>query len=90
MVRALAIYSDHPSSNPADDYSFSVNWCLKRRKISKERSGLVHFIKTLLDFGFLVVSMLAFCNDFHRRFYSVNLFEKNQKVHFKTTEIFQF
>ena len=38
----LAFYSDVPSSNPAEVFSFfSVN-CLKRTEINKKRPGLTH------------------------------------------------
>ena len=38
MVSVLAFYSDDPSSNPAEVYSFySVN-CLKRKKINAKEA----------------------------------------------------
>ena len=40
VVSVLVFYSDDPSSNPAEAYSFySVN-CLKRTKIIKKRPGI--------------------------------------------------
>ena len=36
----LAFYSDNPSSNPAEAYSFSVKLCLKRTKINKKETGV--------------------------------------------------
>ena len=44
MVSVLAIYSDNPSSNPADVYSFSVIF-LKRTKINKKEAGVGAFKK---------------------------------------------
>ena len=37
--RVLAFYSDDPSSNPAEDCSFSAECCLKRTKINKKRKN---------------------------------------------------
>ena len=45
VVNVLAFYSDNPSSNPAEVYSFSLKCCLKRTKINKKRSGLAHLTK---------------------------------------------
>ena len=39
VVSVLAFNSDHPSSNPAEVYKFSVKLLLKRTKISKKRPG---------------------------------------------------
>ena len=38
-VKMLAYYSDDPISNPADAYSFSVIFVLKRTKINKKGRG---------------------------------------------------
>ena len=48
MVSVLALYSDNPSSHPAEAY-FSVNLCLKRTKINKKRPGLAHFINIIIQ-----------------------------------------
>ena len=45
VVSVLTLYSDDPSSNPAEVYIFSVKLSLKRTKINKKRPGLVHFLK---------------------------------------------
>ena len=51
MVSALACYSDDPSSNPADTYSFFLyNLCLKRKKINKKKPGLAHLKKMFLEY----------------------------------------
>ena len=59
MVSVLAFYSDGPSSNPAEAYSFSLILCLKRMKINKKRPGLAHLKKTfhLHDLLFAVTNM---------------------------------
>ena len=42
MVSVPAIYSEDPSANPAEVYSFySVN-CLKRTEIIQKRPGMAH------------------------------------------------
>ena len=42
VVSMLAFYSDDPSLNPAEAYSFSETLCLKRMKIKQKRPGLAH------------------------------------------------
>ena len=50
VVSLLAFYSDDPSSNLAEVYSFySVN-CLKRTKINKKRPGMDQFFKKRLNY----------------------------------------
>ena len=46
MVSVLAFYSEDPSSNPADTYSFSVKFMFGKNK-NKQRKGpgLAHFFK---------------------------------------------
>ena len=39
MVSMLAVYSDDPSSNTAEAYSFFTTLCLKRKKIKKVGRG---------------------------------------------------
>ena len=40
VVSVLAFYSDDPSSNPAEAYSFSVKICVwKERKLTKRGRG---------------------------------------------------
>ena len=49
MVSVLAVYSDDPCSNPAEDDSFSVKLnFLKYEKISKTRQMLAHKSSLLL------------------------------------------
>ena len=44
VVRMLAIYSDDPSSNPADAYSFSVKFVLEKNENKpKKMPELAHF-----------------------------------------------
>ena len=40
VVSMLTIYSDDPSSNPAEAFIFSVKLCLKRKKINKKEDGV--------------------------------------------------
>ena len=40
MVSVLAFYSNDPSSNPVEAYTFSVKLCLERTKINKKMPGL--------------------------------------------------
>ena len=47
VVSVLALYSDDPSSNPAEVYIFSVKLNLKRTKINKKRPELAHFQKSI-------------------------------------------
>ena len=47
VVIVLAFYSDDPSSNPTEVYSFSVKLLLKRTKSNKKRPGVGPFIKRL-------------------------------------------
>ena len=42
VVSMLAFYSEDLSLNPAEDYNFSVDFYLKRKKINKERPELAH------------------------------------------------
>ena len=39
MASMLARYSNNPSFNPVEAYSFYVQCCLKRTKISKKEAG---------------------------------------------------
>ena len=43
VVSILAFYSDNPSSNPGDAYSFSVQFGLKRTMIKKKEVGVGPF-----------------------------------------------
>ena len=53
VVSVLALYSDDPSSNPAEVYSFSVILCLKRTKINKNEAGVgPPFKKNILQYFF--------------------------------------
>ena len=45
VVSVLAFNSDHPSSNPAEVYKFSVKLLLKRTKINKKEAGVGPFFK---------------------------------------------
>ena len=40
VVSVLAFYSNNPSSNPAEAYSFSVILCLKRTEKNKKEAGV--------------------------------------------------
>ena len=40
VISELAFYSDDPSSNPIEVYSFSVILCLKRTKINEKETGV--------------------------------------------------
>ena len=51
QVVSELVFSDDPSSNPSEDYSFSVNIGLKRTKIKKKRPGLAHILKKVLLFN---------------------------------------
>ena len=54
MVSVLAFYSDDPSSNPAEAYSFSVKFVFEKNENKQKRPGLAHFFKknreTRVDF----------------------------------------
>ena len=51
MVSVLTFYSDDPSSNPADAYSFSVQIVFeKNENKQKKRPGLAHLKKIKLVF----------------------------------------
>ena len=45
MVSVLPLYSDEPSSNPADSTVFILLSCLKRMKINKKEAGDGPFFK---------------------------------------------
>ena len=46
MVSVLALFSNDPSSNPADAYSFSIQFVFeKNENKNKKRPGLAHFLK---------------------------------------------
>ena len=45
VVSVLAFYSENPSSNRAEAYSFSVRLCLKRTKINKKEAGGLSTLK---------------------------------------------
>ena len=49
VVSMLAFYSDDPSSNPADAYSFSVKFVVEKDK-NEQKRGLGHFKKVLPEF----------------------------------------
>ena len=42
VVSMLVFYSGNASSNPAEAYSFSIKFCLKRTKINNKGPGLAH------------------------------------------------
>ena len=44
VVSVLAFNSDHPSSNPAEVYKFSVKLLLKSTKINKKEAGVGPFL----------------------------------------------
>ena len=52
VVRVLAVYSDDPSSKPADANSFSVKFCLKRMKINQKDAGVGPFNITFEGLNF--------------------------------------
>ena len=45
VVSEIGFYSDDPSSNPAEVYSFSVILCLKRTKINEKETGVGSLFK---------------------------------------------
>ena len=45
MVSVLAFYSDNPSSNPADAYSFSVQIVFEKNENKQKEAGVAHFLK---------------------------------------------
>ena len=45
VVSVLASYSDDPSLNPAEAYSFFCKYCLKRTKINKKEAVVGPFLK---------------------------------------------
>ena len=47
MVSVLVFYSDNPSSNPGEGYSFSEKIVFKKTNINKKRPMLVDFLKKL-------------------------------------------
>ena len=61
MVSLLALYSDDPSSSPAEAYNFSVMFCLKRMKINKKRLGLAHFFKKTIAGTTILIDHLITC-----------------------------
>ena len=42
VVSVLAFFSDDPSSNPAEAYSFSVNLVFEKNENTQKRPGLVY------------------------------------------------
>ena len=61
VVSVHALFSDDPSSHPAEAYSFSVKHCLKRKKI-KRGSGLPICLLTYVNI-FVSCFLPIFCND---------------------------
>ena len=47
VVSILVFYSDNPSSNPGEGYSFSEKIVFKKTNINKKRPMLVDFLKKL-------------------------------------------
>ena len=45
MVSVLAFYSDDPSSNPADAYSFSVQILFEKNENKQKEAGVGPFLK---------------------------------------------
>ena len=56
VVSVLALYSDDPSSYPAEVYNFSVKLLLKRTKINKKEAGVGPFILKKYLGSFTVIS----------------------------------
>ena len=42
VVNVYAFYFDNPSSNPTEDYNFSIKLLLKRMLVNKKRPDLAH------------------------------------------------
>ena len=49
VVSVVAYYSDDPSSNPADAYSFSVKFVFKKNENKQKRPRLAHFCKNIVS-----------------------------------------
>ena len=49
VVSVLAFYSDDPSSNPAEAYSFSVNFVFEKNQNKQKEGGVGHFFKKILS-----------------------------------------
>ena len=47
MVSVLAFYSDDPSSNPADAYSFSVKFVFEKDENKQNEAGVGTFFKNI-------------------------------------------
>ena len=47
VVTVHAFYSDNPSSNPADVYSFSVQYVFEKNENYQNQNGLAHFSKKM-------------------------------------------
>ena len=45
VVTVHAFYSDNPSSNPADVYSFSVKYVFEKNENYQNQNGFAHFFK---------------------------------------------
>ena len=45
MVSMLAFYSDNPSANPAEDYSFSEKFVLEKNKNKQIEAGVGQYLK---------------------------------------------
>ena len=47
MVSVLAFYSDDPSSNPADAYSFSVKFVYEKNENKQKEARIGPFLKKI-------------------------------------------
>ena len=48
VVSVFAFYSDDPSSNPADVYSFSVKFVFEKNENKQKEAGLAHFLRIIV------------------------------------------
>ena len=49
MVSVFVFYSDDPSLNPADAYSFSVQFVIETNENKQKEAGLAHFLNKKQD-----------------------------------------
>ena len=66
VVSVLAFYSDDPSSNPAEAYSFFCKIVFEKNKNEQKEAGLAHFFKRTFSLLLTALKIAAKC------FYVIN------------------
>ena len=63
VVSVLAFYSENPILSPAEAYSFSVKFVLKRTKLNKKRPGLSHLKISIPNIGTFRLNLNDCCQE---------------------------